>query len=140
MKTNVILKAVVMVAVVMASVMNFSASAVNPTSYVRNEEMSGNVMTARTIFVNEGGCLYRHLRYTFTYDHENRVVNKEAFKWDTTKETWVPYFNMDVEYRDNEVVVNYARWNSRSNSYNSNVEKSVYQLNDSNTILLASVK
>lgn len=31
MKTNVILKAVVMVAVVMASVLNFSANAMNPT-------------------------------------------------------------------------------------------------------------
>ena len=34
MKTNLISKAVVMVAVVMASVMNFSASASNPTQYV----------------------------------------------------------------------------------------------------------
>ena len=46
MKTNVILKAVVMVAVVMASVLNFSANAMNPTDYVKNEEMSGELVTA----------------------------------------------------------------------------------------------
>ena len=40
MKTNLISKAVVMLAVVMASVMNFSASASNPTQYV-----SANVYT-----------------------------------------------------------------------------------------------
>ena len=39
MKTNLISKAVVMLAVVMASVMNFSASASNPTQYVKNEEI-----------------------------------------------------------------------------------------------------
>ena len=68
MKTNVILKAVVIVAVVMASVMNFSASASNPTNYVKNEEVTNGLITAKTIFRNEDGYLFRHLRYTYTYD------------------------------------------------------------------------
>ena len=46
MKTNLISKAVVMLAVVMASVMNFSASAMNPTEFVTNNEMTGEVITA----------------------------------------------------------------------------------------------
>ena len=136
MKTNSISKAVVMVAVVMASVMNFSASASNPTQYVKNEEMTGELMTAKTIFKNEDGHLFRHLRYTYTYDNENRVTSKEASKWDSSKETWVPYFKMDVSYANNEVELSYARWNSKSNAYDSNVEKTVYELNDSNAALM----
>ena len=141
MKTNLISKAVVMLAVVMASVMNFSASASNPTQYVKNEEMTGELMTAKTIFKNEDGRLYRHLRYTYTYDTENRVTSKEASKWDSSKEAWVPYFKMNMEYSNNEIEVSYARWNSKSNAYNSNVEKTVYELNDDNvTLMLASTK
>ena len=136
MKTNLISKAVVMLAVVMASVMNFSANASNPTQYVKNEEMTGELMTAKTIFKNEDGRLYRHLRYTYTYDTENRVTSKEASKWDSSKETWVPYFKMDVSYANNEVELSYARWNSKSNAYDSNVEKTVYELNDSNAALM----
>ena len=136
MKTNLISKAVVMVAVVMASVMNFSASASNPTQYIKNEEMTGELMTAKTIFKNEDGRLFRHLRYTYTYDNENRVTSKEASKWDSSKETWVPYFKMDVSYANNEVELSYARWNSKSNAYDSNVEKTVYELNDSNAALM----
>ena len=136
MKTNLISKAVVMVAVVMARVMNFSASASNPTQYVKNEEMTGELMTAKTIFKNEDGHLFRHLRYTYTYDNENRVTSKEASKWDSSKETWVPYFKMDVSYANNEVELSYARWNSKSNAYDSNVEKTVYELNDSNAALM----
>ena len=120
MKTNLISKAVVMMVVVMASVMNFSASASNPTQYVKNED----------------GHLFRHLRYTYTYDNENRVTSKEASKWDSSKETWVPYFKMDVSYANNEVELSYARWNSKSNAYDSNVEKTVYELNDSNAALM----
>lgn len=141
MKTNLISKAVVMLAVVMASVMNFSASASNPTQYVKNEEMTGEFMTAKTIFKNEDGHLYRHLRYTYTYDTENRVTSKEASKWDSSKEAWVPYFKMDVSYANNEVELSYARWNSKSNAYDSNIEKTVYEMNDDNvTLMLASTK
>ena len=141
MKTNLISKAVVMLAVVMASVMNFSASASNPTQYVKNEEMTGELMTAKTIFKNEDGRLYRHLRYTYTYDTENRVTSKEASKWDSSKEAWVPYFKMDVSYANNEVELSYARWNSKSNAYDSSIEKTVYEMNDDNvTLMLASTK
>ena len=135
MKTNLISKAVVMLAVVMASVMNFSASASNPTQYVKNEEMTGELMTAKTIFKNEDGRLYRHLRYTYTYDTENRVTSKEASKWDSSKEAWVPYFKMDVFYANNEVELSYARWNSKSNAYDSSIKKTVYEMNDDNVTL-----
>lgn len=141
MKTNLFSKAVVMVAVVMASVMNFSVSAMNPTEFVTNNEMTGEVITAKNIYRNEDGYLYRYLRYTYTYDNENRVISKEAAKWDSVKEVWTPYFKMNVEYSANEVTVDYARWNDRSKTYNSNVEKAVYALNDNNaTLLLASTK
>ena len=141
MKTNLISKAVVMLAVVMASVMNFSASASNPTQYVKNEEMTGELMTAKTIFKNEDGHLFRHLRYTYTYDNENRVTSKEASKWDSSKEAWVPYFKMNVSYANCEVELSYARWNSKSNAYDSNIKKTVYEMNDDNvTLMLASTK
>ena len=141
MKTNLISKAVVMLAVVMASVMNFSANASNPTQYVKNEEMTGEMMTAKTIFKNEDGHLYRHLRYTYTYDTENRVISKEASKWDSSKEAWVPYFKMDVFYANNEVELSYARWNPKSNAYDSNIKKTIYEMNDDNvTLMLASTK
>ena len=141
MKTNLISKAVVMMVVVMASVMNFSASASNPTQYVKNEEMTGELMTAKTIFKNEDGRLFRHLRYTYTYDNENRVASKEASKWDSEKKAWVPYFKMNVSYTNDEVELSYARWNSKSNVYDSNIEKTVYELNDNNAVLmLASTK
>ena len=141
MKTNLISKAVVMLAVVMASVMNFSASASNPTQYVKNEEMTGELMTAKTIFKNEDGRLYRHLRYIYTYDTENRVTSKEASKWDSSKEAWVPYFKMDVSYANNEVELSYARWNSKSNAYDSSIKKTIYEMNDDNvTLMLASTK
>ncbi|MBT9916902.1 DUF3836 domain-containing protein [Bacteroides salyersiae] len=119
MKTNVFFKAVVMVAVVMASVMSANA---------------GN-------YRNEDGHLFRHLRYTYTYDSENRVVCKEAAKWDSVKACWTPYFKLNVSYHSDAVEMNYALWNTKSNSFDKNTEKSTYDLNsDGMTRLLASTK
>ena len=141
MKTNLISKAVVMVAVVLASVMNFSARASNPTKYVKNEEVTNGLTTAKTIFRNEDGYLFRHLRYTYSYDSESRMTCKEASKWDSVREAWVPYFKLDVAYNESEVEVNYARWNSKSSAYDRNLATSVYELNDSNAaLMLASTK
>ncbi|MBD9112175.1 DUF3836 domain-containing protein, partial [Bacteroides nordii] len=90
---------------------------------------------------NESGYLFRHLRYTYTYDNENRVVCKEAAKWDSMKEAWTPYFKLDITYNTNEVEMNYALWNAGSRTFDKNMEKSTYALNDGNAVrLLASVK
>jgi len=103
--------------------------------------MTGELMTAKTIFKNENGHLFRHLRYTYTYDNENRVTSKEASKWDSSQEAWVPYFKMDVSYTNSEVELSYARWNFKSNAYDSNIQKSFYELNDTDaTLMLASTK
>ena len=54
-------------------------------------------MTAKTIFRNEDGHLFRHLRYTYNYDSENRVTSKEAFKWDSVKEACRSVFSSKGE-------------------------------------------
>ncbi|MBT9917189.1 DUF3836 domain-containing protein [Bacteroides salyersiae] len=119
MKTNVFFKAVVMVVVVMA----------------------GEQLVVKTIYRNEDGHLFRHLRYTYTYDSENRVVCKEAAKWDSVKACWTPYFKLDVSYHSDAVEMNYALWNTKSNSFDKNMEKSTYDLNSGGmTRLLASAK
>lgn len=139
MKANVFFKVVLMVAVAMASVM--SASAGNPVSYVKNDEMQGEQLIAKTIYRNEDGHLFHHLRYAYTYDSENRLICKEAAKWDSVKECWSPYFKLDVAYHSDAVEMNYALWNAKSNAFDKNMEKSTYELNDGSVVrLLASAK
>lgn len=139
MKTNVFCKVMVMVAMVMASVMSVHAS--NPAKYVKNDEMNGELLVAKTIFRNEEGHLFRHLRYTYTYDNEGRVICKEASKWDGAKEVWTPYFKLNVAYTNDAIEVNYARWNDRSHAFDQAMEKNTYELNDGNAVrLLASVR
>ncbi|MDO4164458.1 MAG: DUF3836 domain-containing protein [Bacteroides sp.] len=136
MKTTVFFKALVVMAVVMVSGMNFTASAANPTKYVKNEVMDGDRVMQKTIYKNNDGYLTRHLLYTFTYDDENRVTTKQASKWDSVNEAWVPYFKLEVSYYADSVTVDYALWDARSKAYDLGVETMVYDLTDGSASLL----
>ena len=103
MKTTSLFKAVALVAIMVASVLNSEVKA------------------------QDG-----YMQYTFTYDDQNRLISKEASKWDGAKDAWVPYFKMTYQYSDNEITMNYARWNESHKAYDEAVQKSVYELNDAN--------
>jgi len=72
------------------------------------------------------------MQYTFSYDDQNRLISKEASKWDGAKDEWVPYFKMTYQYSDNEIIMNYGRWNESHKAFDEAIQKSVYELNDAN--------
>ena len=130
MKTTSLFKAVALVAIMVASVLNSEVKAQD--GFITNQVMNGELVASKTIFKQEGSSLQRHMQYTFTYDDQNRLISKEASKWDGAKDEWVPYFKMTYQYSDNEITMNYARWNESHKAYDEAVQKSVYELNDAN--------
>lgn len=126
MKTTSLFKAVALVAIMVASVLNSEVKAQD--GFITNQVMNGELVASKTIFKQEGSYLQRHMQYTFTYDDQNRLISKEASKWDGAKDAWVPYFKMTYQYSDNEITMNYARWNESHKAYDEAVQKSVYEL------------
>ena len=109
MKTTVLFRMIVLVAMVFAGISNATVKAQN-NNFITNEEKVDDLVVSKVIYRLDGS-LYRHMKYDFTYDDQKRVAAKEAFKWDSSTEKWIPYFKIDYTY---------------------SVEKSVYELNDAN--------
>ncbi len=130
MKTTSLFKAVALVAIMIASVLNSEVKAQD--GFITNQVMNGELVASKTIFKQDGSYLRNHMQYTFTYDDQNRLVSKQASKWDGVIDAWVPYFKMTYQYSDNEITMNYARWNESHKAYDEAVQKSVYELNDEN--------
>lgn len=130
MKTSSLFKAVAMVAIMVASVLNSEVKAQD--GFITNQVMNGELVASKTIFKQDGSFLHRHMQYTFTYDDQNRLVSKEASKWDGSADKWVPYFKMTYQYSENEIIMNYGRWNASRKAFDEAVQKSVYELNDEN--------
>ena len=119
MKTTVLFRMMVLVAMVVAGIANTELKA-QDNNFITNEEKVDDLVVSKVIYRLDGS-LYRH-----------RVTAKEAFKWDSSTEKWIPYFKIDYTYSSNEITLVYARWNNSHRAYDDSVEKSVYELNDAN--------
>ena len=129
MKTT-LLKAVVCVTLVFASVLNSNVMAQD--KFVTNDVMDGELVASKVIYRHDG-MLYRHMKNNFKYDDQNRVVEKEALKWDSSKETWVPYTKTTMTYSSDQVMMSLAKWDEKGKMYSEAKEKNVYELDGSNT-------
>ena len=84
MKTTSLFKAVALVAIMIASVLNSEVKAQD--GFITNQVMNGELVASKTIFKKDGSYLQRHMQYTFAYDDQNRLISKEASKWDGAKD------------------------------------------------------
>lgn len=87
-------------------------------------------VTSKIVYkVEAGGYLNEHLKYNFAYDNQNRVVRKEALRWDKAKKSYAPYYCLDCTYTEAGAEVTCSHWNRKSKSY-VQVEKVTYQKHD----------
>ena len=88
MKTTVLFRMIVLVAMVFAGIANATVKA-QGNNFITNEEKVDDLVVSKVIYRLDGS-LYRHMKYDFTYDDQKRVTAKEAFKWDSSTEKWIP--------------------------------------------------
>lgn len=93
MKTTVLFRMIVLVAMVFAGIANTTVKA-QGNNFITNEEKVDELVVSKVIYRLDGS-LYRHMKYDFTYDDQKRMSSKEAFKWDASTEKWIPYFKID---------------------------------------------
>ena len=130
MKTTVFFRMIVLVVMTITGVVNAELKA-QDTNFVTNEIKEGDLVTSKVIYRMDGS-LYRHMKYDFSYDDQSRMTAKEAFKWDGSHDKWTPYFKITYLYANNEITMEYARWNESRRAYIDSVEKTVYELNEQN--------
>ena len=124
-----ILKSVMCVALVFASAFNTSLMAQD--NFVTNDVVTGDQVTSKIIYRNDG-ALHRHMKHDFKYDDQNRVVEKETFKWDSSKNDWTPYCKISLTYNSDQVIMEYAKWSKKSKGYTEGTERNVYEIDGFN--------
>ena len=82
--------------------------------------------------IEESKYLKQHLKYEFQYDAANRLIQKEAWKWNAGAQTYEHYYCLNYHYADDEVTLEYALWNEKAEAYDAANEKAVYQLEAGN--------
>jgi len=134
MKT-MILKSALAIILVFAGAMSMNLSA--QEKFVTNDEIKDDLVVSKTIYLNDGQ-LHRHTKYTFKYDDQKRVVEKEVLKWNGSKEEWMQDHRITYTYAADTVTMELARWNKKQKEYNLDKKESVYKI-DPETNELASI-
>ena len=78
MKTTVLFRMIVLVAMVFAGISNATVKAQN-NNFITNEETVGDLVVSKVIYRLDGS-LYRHMKYDFTYDDQKRMANQNGFR------------------------------------------------------------
>ena len=133
MKTTALFRMMVLAVIIIAGTMSATVKAQN-SNFVTNEEVVNNQVVSKVIYKLDG-YLYNYMKYDFTYDAENRVASKEAFKWDSSKEAWMPSYKINYSYTDNEMTLAYSRWSKDNKSYDNVSEESTYRMDDNNVAI-----
>lgn len=111
--------------IVLASMGMFHAA----SSFVYNTEVSDDdTVTAQVVYrrSDDGKYLSHHLRYSYTYDEQQRLSRKEVLKWDNANGEWRKSHCLDYVYDESGYSVSYARWDARKETYAEAVAKQTY--------------
>ncbi len=129
MKATNLFKATVVTLTIMASAMTLQVQAQD--SFITNEvKNSEQQVVSKTVFRKDGAYLYRHTRYDYTYDDQQRLTGEKMAKWNAVNEAWEPYSKRTYEYNEKTLTICYARWNKAHKAYDDNVKKSVCELSN----------
>lgn len=99
--------------------------------YVYNNQGAKELAETQIIcqLSESGKYLAPHLKYHFLYDDKNRIVKKEAFRWNTYKLIWEKSFLLIFTYQSGMLTTEYKRWDRRKKAYRPCMEKAIYHVN-----------
>ena len=82
--------AIITAATVMAMYLNSLGT--ENSRYLYNAEMQNGKVASINVYDNSEKYLSQKLQYRFLYDSDNRLVSKEALRWNAEAQQWQPSY------------------------------------------------
>ena len=97
--------------------------------YYYNADIQNSKVCMMDVYHQNGDkMLSRELEYHFTYDEQNRLISKEAYKWNPVTMDWNRYYCLVLNYTDDGYSIEMKKWNSNKKTYDTAKERSVYHI------------
>ena len=120
--------------VILSAVMAMATSVASVSNFAYNSEINNGKVESQTVYeVQNQQYLQPHLKYNYTYDEQNRLIQKEVLKWNESTQSFEKHHSLNFFYTD-DVTVEYALWNEQSNAYTDIKQKAVYRQTDSSVL------
>ena len=134
MKTSVISKSLLLMALLFIS--NIFISAGSPRQYMYDTKEENGKIVSKVVFLNNNGLLDKELKFVFTYNNDGKVADKTAYRWNKEKNDWTPFYLITYSY-DNpsgEIHSVYSMWNKKKKDFTLNVQNMIAPASSYNEI------
>lgn len=108
-------KTVILSTLLLACGMNLSAEKKNHLIYNSTEE--NGLTTEQTVYKADGNMLVNYMKYSYKYDEQNRVSEREALKWNANAQAWVKDMCIHYAYQGKSMTTTYYKWNNKKEQY-----------------------
>lgn len=122
MKTSILSKSILVLAVMFLC--NLAMSAASPREYMYDTKEENGKVISKVIFLNDNGLLNKEVKYEFSYNENGKVSEKKAYRWNKSKDEWVPYYLTTYSYdaETGEINTTYGMWDKKKKSFSLNVQ------------------
>ena len=117
MKTSILSKSILVLAVMFLC--NLAMSAASPREYMYDTKEENGKVISKVIFLNDNGLLNKEVKYEFSYNENGKVSEKKAYRWNKSKDEWVPYYLTTYSYdaETGEINTTYGMWDKKKKSF-----------------------
>lgn len=125
MKASVLRKEIL--SLVVLFVCSLAMSAASPRNYLYDTKEENGKIVSKVIFLQEEGLLNKQVKYEFAYNEAGKVAEKKAYRWNSSKETWDPYYLITYQYNGENGEINtvYGMWNKKKKDFSLNIQNMV---------------
>lgn len=102
-------------------------NAASPKDYMYDTKEENGKIISKVVFLQENGLLNKQVRYEFQYNANGKVSEKKAFRWNGSKEEWVPFYQITYQYDDakGEIKTHYGMWDKKKKDFSLNMQSMV---------------
>ena len=94
-----------------------TASADGNNNLVYNSEEVNGVMVGQTVYKMEGSSLVNYMKYSYTYDEQQRMTENLSQRWNSTRQAWENDICLRYTYEGKTTTTEYYKWNAKKKQF-----------------------
>ena len=120
-----------------ATVFSMFMNSAKSGDYYYNADVENNTVYSMTVYDNSTNYLVAKVKYDYTYDAQERLTCKEAYKWNADMQDWAKNYKLEYTYMNDGYTLERSEWNATKGEYEAPSEKSIYknELNNLSSIV-----
>lgn len=125
-----------------ATILSMYLNANGTDKYFYNADMQNDKICTMDVYEADryDGSLTAKIEYHFTYDEQNRLTEKEAYRWNSLTSQWMHYYRLSYDYNSDGYSLERSDWDTAKQTYDNPTEKSVYKMNADDVLAVTNYK